>query len=530
MDIDELLKEYTKIFRFRRLFIRDLSITRRGFLHFLISFLFCTISLNYIVTYILEFNPEELLFNGLGLTMILAIFFTILIAGLIVDKVKDRVKFLLISAPTTLVGLIFIIFGDILQLIGFSLMIFSTGFFIIDLLTIYIHESNILNRGRLLGYLFFIAFIISHLVMLITYRNTILILGIESALLLSIYYISRSYNYKETNERLSSNKNFFQILTGAYHVLGYLLVFLIFGYVLGNAFSTYGELNISPLIFVPLFMLLFITFGVALDNFGRKSTFAAGLLIISSIFLFAGIFQNPIIYNSIFFGVSIPIIFIILFTLSADFSTERNAIKYRARMICTFLLVFMMGIIAGVLIHFVLNRLNLSDPFYFYWIPPYFQGLSPFLLIATLVWISSLPEILSYKEADWAESLLSLYVFNSSAVCLYTKNFKPEQKSNIPSEDLITGGFTGIIGLISEITNQNKNLNIIDKEGVKIYFSYGKSVISALISTKYLPVLSKKLDIFTKSFERQFEYELAHFTGKINPFYDAKRLIYRYFK
>ena len=410
------------------------------------------------------------------------------------------------------------------------MMILSTGFFIIDLLTIYVHESNILNRGRLLGYFFFIAFIISHLVMLVTYRNTILVLAIESILFFTIYYISRDYSYKETKPRLSSDKTFFQILTGAYHVLVYLLVFLIFGYVLGNAFSTYGELNISPLIFVPLFMFLFIGFGVALDNFGRKWTFAAGLLIISSIFLFADIFQNPIIYNSILFGVSIPIIFIILFTLSADFSTERNSIKYRARMICIFLLVFMMGLIAGVLIHFVLNRLFLSDPLNFYWIPPYLHGLSPFLLIVTLVWISSLPEILSYKEADWAESLISLYVFNSSAVCLYNKNFNPEQKSNIPNEDLITGGFSGIIGLISEITNQNKNLNIIDKEGVKIYFSYGKSVISALISTKYLPVLSKKLDIFTKSFERQFESEFAHFTGKINPFKDARRLVYRYFK
>ena len=530
MDIDELLEEYTKIFRFRRLFIRDLSITRRGFLYFLISFVFCTISLNYIVVYILEFNPQELLFNGLGLTMVLAIFLTILIAGFIIDKIKDRVKFLLLSAPLTLIGLIFIIIGDIFQLVGFSLMILSTGFFIIDLLTIYVHESNILNRGRLLGYLFFIAFIISHFVMLVSYRNTIVILIIETILYFSIFYTSKRYGYKETRERLSSNKNYLKLITGAYHVLGYLLVFLIFGYVLGNAFSTYGELNISPLIFVPLFMVLFIAFGVALDNFGRKWTFAAGLLIISSIFLFAGIFQNPILYNSIFFGVSIPIIFIILFTLSADFSTERDAIKYRARMICTFLLIFMMGLIAGVLIHIVLNRVYLADPLNYYWIPAYLQGLSPFLLIVTLVWISALPEILSYKEADWAESLLNLYVFNASAVCLYNKNFKPEQKSKIPSEDLITGGFTGIIGLISEITNQNKNLNIIDKEGVKIYFSYGKSVISALISTKYLPVLSKKLEIFTKSFERQFESELAYFTGKINPFQDAKKLIYRYFK
>ena len=136
-------------------------------------------------------------------------------------------------------------------------MILSTGFFIIDLLTIYIHESNILNRGRLLGYLFFLAFIISHLIISITYGNPLLVIFIESAFFVLIYFISKKYQYKETEERLTSSKNFFQILTGGYHILGYLIVFLIFGYVLGNAFSTYGGINISPFIFVPLFMFFF---------------------------------------------------------------------------------------------------------------------------------------------------------------------------------------------------------------------------------------------------------------------------------
>ncbi len=530
MNIDELLKIYSRIFKFRRLFVRDLSITPRGFLYFLISFVFCTISLNYIVVYILRFSVEELLFNGLGLISILSIFLTIVIAGFIVDRIKDRVRLLLISSPVTILGLLFVIFGNVYEIIGFSLMIFSTGVFIIDLLTIHIHESNILNRGRLLGYLFFLSFIISHLIVLFTYGNTISVIIIEALILVVIFLIARNYHYKETEERLTSNKKFIEIITGTYHNLGYLLVFLILGYIIGNAFSTYGELNINPVIFIFLFMILFVIFGVALDNFGRKTTFSGGLLLISSIIIFSGVVKNLIISTSIFFGVAIPVIFIILFTLSGDFATERNAIRYRARMICTFLLLFMIGLITGVLIHYLLNRIYSSNPLLFYWITPYLQGLSPFLLIVTLVWIIPLPEILSYKEADWADSLRSIYVFNSAAVCLYTKNFKPEQNSNIPSEDLITGGFTGILALISEITNEKRNLNIIDKEGVKIYFSYGKSVIAALISTKYLPVLSKKLDIFTRSFEKRFDYELAHFTGKINPFHDAKKLIYRYFK
>jgi MFS family permease len=276
--------------------------------------------------------------------------------------------------------------------------------------------------------------------------------------------------------------------------------------------------------------MLFALFGILLDNLGRKWTFSAGLLLISAIIIFSGVFANKLIYNSIFFGIAIPIIFIVLFTFTGDFSTERNTIRYRARTICTFLLSFMLGLIAGVVVYYLFIKLHLDYPTFFFWIPPYLQGLSPFLLIVTLVWISPLPEILSYKEADWAQSLRHLYVFNKASICLFTKNFQPEFKSNIPSEDLIAGGFAGILSLISEITNESKNLNIIDKEGVKIYFSYGKSVITALISTKYLPVLFKKLDIFTRSFEKQFEYELAHFTGKINPFAAANKLIDRYFE
>ena len=83
--------------------------------------------------------------------------------------------------------------------------------------------------------------------------------------------------------------------------------------------------------------------------------------------------------------------------------------------------------------------------------------------------------------------------------------------------------------MISEITNERKNLRIIDKQGIKIYFSYGKSIIVALIATKNLPILFKKLDIFTKAFEKKFEKELASFRGKINPFRDASQLILKYF-
>ena len=171
-----------------------------------------------------------------------------------------------------------------------------------------------------------------------------------------------------------------------------------------------------------------------------------------------------------------------------------------------------------------------NHPIFFYWIPAFLEGISPFILIVILVWIIPLPEILTAKEADWKTSLRNLYAFNN-AVCLFTQNFSSSSEStNLPNEDLITGGFSGILSLLSEITNSSqKHLRVIDKEGVKIYFAHGKHVIIALVATKYLPVLFKKLELFTKAFEKKFEEELTNFKGKINPFEDSVDLITKYF-
>jgi hypothetical protein len=144
-----------------------------------------------------------------------------------------------------------------------------------------------------------------------------------------------------------------------------------------------------------------------------------------------------------------------------------------------------------------------------------------------------LPELLSPKESDWSKSAKSLYIFNRNSVCLFTHKFTSDNKTknvDLPSEDLVTGGLSGILSLVTEITNEKKNLRVIDKESTKIYFSYGKYVITALISEKYLPVLFKKLDLFTKAFEDEFEQDLEDFKGETRKFEEkGNLLILKYF-
>ncbi|MGV9173849.1 MAG: hypothetical protein ACOC35_14975, partial [Promethearchaeia archaeon] len=212
--------------------------------------------------------------------------------------------------------------------------------------------------------------------------------------------------------------------------------------------------------------------------------------------------------------------------------TERNTIKYRGRIPSLFLFFLFGGFFIGILTKYILNQVYLENQALLSWFPALINGINSFLLVVLLVWIMPLPEILSAKESDWAESLRNLYVFNKNSICLYTKNFLSDDYDlELPSEDLVTGGLTGILALISEITNEKKNLRIIDKDKVKIYFAYGKNVIVSLISTRYLPILFKKLEIFTKAFENEFEEELLNFTGRINVFKQkADSLVSKYFK
>ncbi|MHA1670788.1 MAG: hypothetical protein ACTSV5_09440 [Promethearchaeota archaeon] len=531
MELNEIIAQYSKKMTFEQLFLRDIAISNSGFLNFLLSFIFSTISINFIVAYIVNFNPDDILHDTISSTIFFTVIITLVIGGILIDYFKDRVKILLISAGSVVLGMFFLFLDNIFCIIGFILITFFTGIFIIDLITIIIHESTILNRGRLLGYLFFLSFITSHVIISLTYNLILIILILEILLTFSLFWRSKNYSYKETKERLKSQKKFIEIITGSLHISGYMIAIFFLALVLGNSFPIEYGFNVITPIFIFFFMSSFLIIGVLLDNLGRKWTFAAGILFISFIILFSGVLNNKAIFASIFFGISIPISFMIILTFSSDFSTERNTIRFRGRMTCSFLLVFFGGFVAGILFNFLLTQTYLKNQLFFYWIPAFLKGLSPFILIVILVWILPLPEILTAKEADWKNTLRNLYAFNT-AVCLFTQSFTSgSETANLPNEDLITGGFFGILSLISEITNeQQKKLRIIDKEGVKIYFAYGKHVIFALVSTKNLPILSKKLEMFAKAFEKKFEQELVLFKGNINPFESATELITKYFK
>lgn len=510
----------------KKVFVRNIDLSKKGFLYFLLAYVFFLNSIEFII---LQFFDEIAVDSALGITFLISFLLSLVFAGLIVDHFKDRMKLLIISALVQIIGFILAIFSQtFMEIIGFGLIAFFSGVFLVDLLTILTHESTILSRGRLASYFFFFSLILSTFIVLFSFGNPVAILCIQIAFFILLFYVYRNYSYIETEDRLQSDYKFREAIS-RHPIMGYLAAFFLLGFILGNAFPV-ESIDVNPFMFIIISLFILIIVGVLLDNMGRKWSFTGSILVISSLIIFASIFLE--IYEVVFFGVSIPAILLALFTFAGDFSTERNTVKYRGRISALFLLLVVGGFIFGLLMKNLLYLIYESDMDFFYWMPAFINGINSFLLVLLLVWIMPLPEVLSARESDWASTLKNLYVFNKESICLFAKNFLTEEDMiNLPPEDLITGGLTGVLTLISEITNEKKNLRIIDKDKIKIYFSYGRNVIVALISTRYLPILFKKLDIFTKAFEKQFEDELENFTGKINTFLNGtERLVNRYFK
>ncbi|TFF98123.1 MAG: hypothetical protein EU541_07250 [Promethearchaeota archaeon] len=473
---------------------------------------------------------SELVLIQLGMVAVVTLLITFSFGGYIIDLVKRRMRFLVFITILPPVGMFILLFPTIIsKAIGISITIFSLGLSLIDVLTIVTHETTILNRGRLYSYLLLLSFIPAQFLLLLLQGNLLLGIVINIIFVISVYEISQKYTYIETEERLSmADKNFFENLS-THSIIGYLIAFLTLGFVVGNAFpSSIDNILSEPLSFFSILLFFIGITGILLDNMGRKWTLSGSVLTISTVIIFSSILKE--IYAGIFITIAIPIMFLIVFTFVGDFSTQRDTLKFRGRISAIFLFFGIVGYLFGLFIHTFLTNLFVINPEIWWWALSFDTGINSFLLIILLVWIMPLPEVFSSKEADWAEALRTLYVFNKNSVCLHSKRFSMKERNDNISADIITGGLSGIMGLISEITNEKKNLRIIDKGNVFIYFSYGTDIIVALTAEKYLPILFKKSELFIKRFEKVYHNELSGFVGETSVFSDgANAIIERYF-
>ena len=526
--------------RFINTFVRDIDISRSAFLYlFLTLFALILMVEVTILRYVLlnQINPM------LEFEIILALFIIgigFLISGYLVDRIMNKTRNFNLVFFVCIIGLFLSTFKNTF-FDHFGILIFLVG--LTQLTSIWfstlIHFTTILNRGRITAYLLIISVGSSIVSVLFAYNDFLYdyFFIFMLIILAFIYIVSKKNSYTETSERLESTVTYKKIIFEK-HFFRYSTSFFVLSFILGDLVARF-TLYLNIIVFSIATVLYLIFAGCFLDNVGRKISIVLGILVLSFFLISYGSYINsPTIFGlpreiflSLHYAFSLAPLLLAIFTISGDFSTERQNVKYRGRINGYFMSMVFFGVIIGFIFSRTLNLLYSIYPTLNNIIPEFPNRLNSFLLVILLVWMMAVKEILVSKEKDWASSIILLLIFHNSSVCLYDQKFKTIDSQN-PSkldENVISGALTGILKLISEITQSKRWLRKIDKDGNYLYFAYGKFHVASLISSMDLPVLSKKLDSFSKDFGTKFEKELKSFVGNVSIFEDTKYLVEKYF-
>ncbi len=530
--------------RFINTFVRDVDISKDSFFYLFLTLFALILMVEVTVLRYVLLNEINVM---LEFEIILALFiiaFGFIISGYLVDRIKNKTKNFNIIFIVCIVGLFlstfkntfFDHFGILIVILGLTQLTslwFST----------LIHNTTILNRGRITAYLLILCIGSSVISIFFTYFDLLynFFFVFMAIILFFIYKISKKNQYLENEERLESTTKFKEIIFEK-HFFRYSSSFFVLSFILGDLVARF-TLQINLIIFSIATILYLVAAGYFLDNIGRKISIVLGILLLSFFLITYGSYiESPTIFGlprevflSIHYAFSLAPLLLAIFTISGDFSTERENLRYRGRINGLFISLVFFGVIFGFFFSRTLNLLYLLYPELNIIIPDFPNRLNSFLLVILLVWMMAMKEILISKEKNWSSAIINLYVFSVSGVGLYNHNFKKsaqgeeKEKKREMDEDIISGALTGVVAIISEITQSKKQLRKIDKEGYDLLFSFGKYHIACLITKIDLPVLLKKLDEFSKDFEVKFGKYLKKFAGNVSPFEDTKYLVEKYF-
>ena len=529
---------------FNKVFKRDVNLPRNTLIYLFFTLLSITLVAE---AFLFKYTmlTSGVLIVGIEIYVLLSFLaISFLISGVIVDKIKNRTNYFNIILFISVIGIfISAINNIILYYLGLFVVLLTIPQLVILWFTILVHETNILNRGRVTTYLLICGFSLGFLsVLFIIFEDLYVIFGfIELSVFIVVFVYSRKYKYIETSKRLESDKKYSNIIFEK-HFFRYSSSFAVLSFILGDLIARFS-FEVDFIIFSIASFSYLIAAGAFLDNIGRKTSIVLGILVLSFFLISYGSYvESEYIFGlprkaflSIHYGFSLLPLLLAIFTISGDFSTERGNLKFRGRINGLFLSLLFFGAIFGFTFSRLINDLYRRFPVLDTIVPNFPNLLNGFLLVILLVWMMAMKEFLVSKEKQWANFLRNIFVFNKNGVCLYNYSFEHKKaieehpdESNF-DEDLISGALSGVITIISEITHSKRQLRQIQKEEATLLFTYGKYHIVALIVSMDLPVLFKKIDEFSREFEQKFTKELKNFHGNISEFEKARFLIIKYF-
>ncbi len=125
-----------------------------------------------------------------------------------------------------------------------------------------------------------------------------------------------------------------------------------------------------------------------------------------------------------------------------------------------------------------------------------------------------------FLESDWRKYLMEYYIIeNKSGKALYYKNLVyASAEGEVPNTALFSGGIVGIITMIQEFTQSDKELNVIDKGSIKILIERGDQVTVVFVVKENLSILRYILQKSVEEFESTLGVFLATPEGNTDIF------------
>ena len=280
---------------------------------------------------------------------------------------------------------------------------------------------------------------------------------------------------------------------------------------------------IAVIIIVIIFCFITaILIGSIFDFLGRKASLSYILFIISCANVL-GLFNITLKY----FDIAVILIAGLACVMSIPLIMNEVAMKkHIGRVIGITFAVVATCLLIGYVIHWlILQNPALQTSQDILIAELFLVGLISFTLIVILFFLSNIKEVISFKEQNWPDNLLRLYLIHESGLLLFEHIFG-ESEQDIGDSDLISGGFIGLISMLEEITKASQRLRIIDHGGKKILFGYSsnRSMIAVLVITDDLRVLRHKLDYFINDIQEKYEIgkelggvDVALWRGRVNP-------------
>lgn len=512
-------------FWFRDTFIRDLEFSRRALGYLILVLCGVVYNMIFIIAVVFMDGAQGGVDSDVLRTSTLAaLSLGVACSGWIVDTSRDKIHLTFVFFVLSTIGIGFMVVpATILSAAGTMLVAFSTAVVLVTWITVIIHETTPLNRGRIGGMVLVMGLFVSLIVLFFIVNGSLRVLAFLPMLLIAglNYFYSFEYFVFDAKETLRTTRKFREVILNK-NVMGYTLAIGFLAFSMGILLNHYPFEVATITNFMVAIVLGIIVGGILIDNTGRKTPFVIASFLFFAVLLF---YNDPIDPNvfAVVYGVVFALLVILVISIAGDYTVEK-ARAYRSRIISLLFLGLVMGVGAG----YAIAELFVEDPVY----RDVLTRISIFFVVLEIATLMPLEDSLNRKDTEWYKHLRTLYVFHTaSGICLFDHNFAHDRPGkSSPSKDLVSGGLTGIVALVSEITQSQSRIRIVDHGDSKIIFQNGKYTTIALITRKYLRTFVQKLRAFSKEFEDIFQDFLLDFRGDVTIFDSAEFLIEKFFQ